>query len=239
MKDAGFASIIRGNKQPTEPLVKSAQAGEFHTKGYSECLIEIQKLEEFTETDLDLIKEIQNLRNALAHFAADVDVADIRKTMAWLLIRVLAMFAAGEDRDIGEFQTYRSFLDPDTFSALINFGPYRAEAFEAANDNPDSESVFRCWECEADTLSLRSSDTYFCYCCGLTVITQAAAFADCMICGAQQGVCYDPLNTTNGNYRGRCLHCHTFIWLQRCNYCGSIRMAIEQLKPEPCEYCSE
>jgi hypothetical protein len=117
------------------------------------------------------------------------------------------MFAAGQDRDVGEFQNYRRLLDENNFMALTSFDPYRAEAVEAASDSLDSESVFRCWERKEDALSLRNSVTYFCYCCGLTVVEECAMFADCMLCRKNNGIFYDPLNTTNGLFRGLCLFC--------------------------------
>jgi hypothetical protein len=167
-RDKALSAIIRGNQLPRGSLTKAAQAGDFRTIGYSECVKEISKQGEITEKDIEVIGRLQNLRNALVHFAASIDIADVRINTAWILVRVPAMFAAGEDRDIGEFQNHRSFLDSDNFSSLINFGPYRDDAVDVAAENLGSEDIFRCWECENDSISLRTSETYYCYCCGLT-----------------------------------------------------------------------
>jgi len=141
--------------------------------------------------------------------------------------------------DIGEFQNHRSFLDPDNFSSLISFGPYRDDAVDVAADNLDSDDVFRCWECENDSLSLRPSETYYCYCCGLTAVSEAASYCNCTICGANRGVCYDPLSTTNEQHRGRCLHCHAFVWVWHCPDCGSTRTNKELTGPQRCQRCTE
>jgi hypothetical protein len=238
-RDQGIESIIVGHKLPSAPILKSEIDGRFRTISYSECLKSIRLREELTSTDNRLIKELQDLRNALVHFAADIDIAKIRQSTAWLLVRALAMFAAGQDRDVGEFQNYRGFLKEINFAALTNFGPYRAEAVEAAVDSPDSESVFRCWECKEDALSLRGSGTYFCYCCGLTAVEECATFTDCMLCRENNGIFYDPLNTTNGFFRGRCLFCESFIWLLPCDICGRFFGAREMLSVPSCQYCPE
>ncbi len=179
--------------------------GRFRTIPYSRCLEQIQLEEGFTEIEVELIERVQQLRNTLAHFAAEVDISETRNDLAYVLIRALAMFAAGPDRDQGEFQDHRRFLDGRNFVALIGFEPYRAEAIDSAIDSLDSEKVVRCWECLNDSLSLRPSGTYFCHCCGLTVLSDAVAFADCDQCRQSDGVFYDPLNKTNGFLLGRCL----------------------------------
>lgn len=240
VKDIGINSITPGGGNiPSGPLMEAARKGEFHTIGYSECLKEIRKIEGINEADEELIRRLQQLRNALVHFAAEIDIVDVRNSTAWLLIRVLAMFAAGQDRDIGEWQTHRSFLDADTFSSLINFEPYRAESVDAASDNLDSEDVFRCWNCKEDALSVRSSGTYFCYCCGLTAYVEVAAYADCALCGAIQGVFYDPLNITNDHYRGQCLHCNTLVWVWKCRECEGTLATKDVIDHTPCKFCSE
>ena len=156
-RDNGLSAIIRGNQLPRESLMKAAQAGDFRTIGYSECVKVFSKQGEITKNDIEVIGRLQNLRNALVHFAASIDIADVRVNAAFILVRVLAMFAAGEDRDTGEFQNHQSFLDPDNFSSLVSFGPYRDDAVDVAADNLDSDDVFRCWECENDLLSLQTS----------------------------------------------------------------------------------
>jgi hypothetical protein len=239
VKDRDISAIVQTGAVPSGSPIEAAMAGRFRTIGFAKCLDEIRKEGEIGDAEEELIGRLQNLRNALVHFSADVDVHDIRTSAAWLLIRVLAMFAAGQDRDVGEMQTHRQFLDPENFAALTQFEPYRSESVDAANDSLDSEDVFRCWECEEDALSLRSSDTYFCYCCGLTADAVVAAYTDCSVCGARQGVCFDALNQTRGHYRGRCLHCHCFLWVWRCKDCDYTRAIEELADPAPCPECAE
>ena len=69
-RDKGLSAIIRGNQLPRESLMKAAQAGDFRTIGYSECVKEFSKQGEITENDIEVIGRLQNLRNALVHFAA-------------------------------------------------------------------------------------------------------------------------------------------------------------------------
>lgn len=168
----------------------------------------------------ELIDRVQQLRNSLVHFAADIDVHELRMDVAWLLIRALAMFAAGQERDQGEMQTHARFLDPVNFSLLINCKPYRDEAVDSALDSIDSEYVLRCWECEVDALSVRPSGTHFCHCGGLTADLSTAEFAACASCEEAKGVCFDPLNQTNGVHHGRCLHCKTSVDVVTCKVCG-------------------
>ncbi len=192
-----------------------------------------------SETDNELIGRLQNLRNALVHFAASIDIDEVRMDIAWLLIRVLSMFAAGDDRDNGEMRNHRSFLDPDNFSSLVNFGPYRDEAVDAAGDNLDTEDVFRCWECENDSMSLRVSETYYCYCCGLSAIGHVADYADCPRCHARRGVFYDALNANNDQHRGRCLHCHADVWVWRCPDCAASSTDEKLTGRIICKSCSD
>ena len=74
-----------------------------------------------SETEEELFRRVQDLRNALVHFTADVDVETVKMELAWVLIGSLGMFAAGEERDQGEMQTHARFLDPENFKRLTNF----------------------------------------------------------------------------------------------------------------------
>lgn len=226
VKEKGLAAIVRG-APPSGNLLAAARNGSLKTIGYGECLKAIREDESFTQAEEELVGSVQQLRNSLVHFAAEIDVQDVQMELAWLLIRALAMFGAGQERDQGEMQTHGRFLDPANFSRLINFKPYRDEAVDSALDSIDSEDVLRCWECEVDALSVRPSDTYFCHCCGLTADLGMAQFTACHLCGEAKGVCFDPLNETAGVLRGRCLHCRTFVGVVPCNVCGIARSQTE------------
>lgn len=211
--------------------------GKFRTIPYSQCLEKIRVEEGLTEIEGELIEKIQQLRNKLTHFAAEIDISETRNDLVWVLIRALAMFAAGSDRDQGEFQDHRRFLDGRNFVALIAFKPYRAEAIDSAHDSFDSEKVVRCWKCLNDTLSLRPSDTYFCHCCGFTVDSNAVAFADCDKCGHEDGIFYDQNNITNGLFLGRCLFCNQNMSLWECDQCGVLNSSVRGSMSLVCKEC--
>ena len=234
--DKGLEAIVRG-AVPTGDLLAVARSGAMRTIGYGECLKAIREDEAFTEMEEELVERIQQLRNSLVHFAADIDVDEVRMKLAWLLIRALAMFAAGQERDQGEMQTHARFLDPTNFLRLTSFKPYRDEAVDSAMDSLDSDEVLRCWECEVDALSVRPSDTYFCHCCGLTAELGMAEFTACALCGEAKGVCFDPLNDTDGVHRGRCLHCRTFLGVTRCASCEIARSHAEPRIARVCPEC--
>ena len=128
-------------------------------------------------------------------------------------------------------------MDPDVFERLTNFGPYQAQSVDSAIESLDGENVYRCWECGVDALSARLSENYFCHCCGLTVIIDAAAFVSCALCGEADGVCFDPLNETRGVYRGKCLNCETFVGVVVCEVCGVARSQAEGLPALECPVC--
>jgi hypothetical protein len=235
IREHGLSVIVRGTP-PSGDLLAAARSGSLRTIGYGECLKAIREAEAFTPIEEELVGRVQQLRNSLVHFAADVDVNELQMDLAWLLIRALGMFAAGQERDQGEMQTHARFLDAANFQRLINFRPYRDEAVDSALDSIDSEEVLRCWECGVDALSVRPSDTYFCHCCGLTAELGMASFASCVLCGETKGVCYDPLNETGGVHKGRCLHCETFVGVVTCASCGT---AQSQLEGRPALACAE
>ena len=155
-----------------------------------------------------------------------------------MLIRALGMFAAGEERDCGQFQNHRRFLNDANFKALTTYGAYRDEAVDSAIEDIDSEQVFRCWECGVDAMSLRVSSTYFCHCCGLTVGANSVAYADCSLCESPRGVCYDRLNSTNGLHHGKCLHCDKRLMVWRCSQCGATHSLLGDSPPTSCKQCS-
>jgi len=206
IREFGLSSIVSG-KVPDEPIELASRKGNLRTIGYGACLKKIQDNEGFSTTEFDLVHRLQNLRNSLVHFAADVDVEEIQVDAAWMLIRALGMFAAGHERDVGDFESHRRFLSDANFKTLTNFRAYRDEAVDSAIESIDSDQVFRCWECGDGSMSLRVSGTFFCHCCGLSVVGHAVAYVDCPSCKAVNGVCYDPLNSASGMHYGKCLYC--------------------------------
>ena len=236
--EGGFRSIVKGSI-PRGDLVAAASSGRLRTIGYSEGLKKIWQDESFSDTDRELFGRAQNLRNALVHFTADVDVDEVRMELAWVLIGALGIFGAGQDRDQGEMQTHERFLDQDVFEHLTNFRPYRDQSVDSALESLDGENVYRCWVCGVDALSARASDTYFCHCCGLTADMDMAAFVNCTLCGEADGVCFDPLNETQGVHHGRCLHCETFVGVVVCDACGGTRSQAEGLPALECPVCAD
>ena len=236
VKESGFSSIVNGSV-PKGDLVAAATSGRLRTIGYSQGLKEIQQQEGFSKTERELFLRAQNLRNALVHFTAEVNVDEVRKELSSVLIGALAIFAAGEEREQGEFQTHARFLDLDVFERLTKFEPYRAQAVRSASESLDGEKEYRCWGCGVEALSARLSENYFCHCCGLTVVMDAAAFVSCALCGEADSVCYDPLNETRGVYRGKCLLCETFVGVVMCEECGVVRSQAEGLPAPECPVC--
>jgi hypothetical protein len=207
--------------------------------GYAQVLEALEGIEFLSDMDRELMKEVARLRNKLVHFTAEIDLKDIRITAAHLILKGLNRFAAERRRDDGYFDTHRAILTTHNFSTLVTFRPYRDEAVDDALDSPDTEAVFRCWECEADALSLRASETYFCHCCGLVAQARVAKFAACCACDASDGVVYDPLNTTHGMHVGKCLHCGVRPFIKICELCGTVASQLEKRKRAMCEDCRE
>lgn len=232
----GLQRIAKG-RLSERSAVKLARVGQLKTIGYSKCLALISKEEFPTSGDLLALQAVRDLRNALVHFVASINIDEVRMRSAWMLIRVLAMFAAAEQRDIGEFQTHSRFLDPDNYQKLIRLRAYRDEAVDAAIENIDTEETLRCWECGAHTLTIRATDTLFCWCCGLTVDSSAVSHEDCDLCDSPKGIFYDPHNPTDGCYRGKCTECDTFVWLYYCDECLEVSVVPEHAGPTLCTSC--
>jgi hypothetical protein len=200
----GMSTIVDG-QMPTD--LDRIRSGEFRSIGYRQAIRALSEIEALSDLDRELFDEAAGLRNKLVHFAGEVDVAQVRVACAHLAIRALNRFASAGWRDNGEFLNHCRLLSGSSLTSLTSFEPYRAEAVDSALDDPDTETVFRCWECKADALSLRCSGTYFCHCCGLSAQSHTAAYADCRFCGTQNAVVYDALNRSQDGHDGKCLHC--------------------------------
>ena len=235
--EMGLSSIVEGTL-PQRPIKEIIRRGNFRTIGYAKCLAALNDIEPLNEMDTELVREVARLRNRLVHFAADVDLQEVRVTAAHLVLKGLNRFAAGQTRDIGQFQNHSRVLTKENFHTLTTFAPYRAEAVDDAIDHPDNEDVFRCWKCEVDSLSLRASGTYFCHCCGLTADSSVADFADCCACEEARAVVYDPLNATDGNHDGKCLLCGNRPFISICDECGTAHSHLESRPSKLCPRCS-
>jgi hypothetical protein len=222
VRDSGVADIVRKGAVPRGgDLLVAAGLGHFTTIGYDACLEKVAELEWLGEWQRDLIGDLQKMRNTLVHFAGTLEIESTRNTVAALLVQVLALFAAGQARDNPEMLTHRQFLDRGSFDELTAHPVYRAEAYDAASGDPDAEAIFPCWNCEQETLTLRTTDVYFCWTCGIGAEKDAAGFAPCWQCRRDDVVCYDRLNETDGAHYGRCLFCNSTAFVSLCEWCGT------------------
>lgn len=221
VREAGLQSIVQG-KLPSENLDRAVKEGNFSTLGFGKVLDLVGMIEGLTDDEKRLINELVNLRNDLVHFASEIDPESVKLSCVHILARVLSIFALGEARDVGEMEDYRRFLSEPNFKELINFGPYRAEAVDAALESLDTEKVLKCYMCGNESFCLRASENYFCHCCGFGVVSDAIAFASCDACGSVEAVFFDPLNTTNNMHYGKCMDCEVKQWVWECPDCGSV-----------------
>ena len=236
-KDHGLKTIAK-TQMLDKDFLDVASSGELKTIDYISCLRKVQEYEWISETDKELFLRAKTVRDALVNSYLDIDVEGIRIDLAWCLAGALAIFGAGQERDQGEMQTHRRFLAQDVLDKLINFEPYRSQAVDSAIDDPANEELYRCWECGVDALGARESDTYFCYCCGLTAILEMAKYVRCFMCETPNGVCYDPLNEADGIHHGRCLHCEEFVGVFVCQECGTASSQKRGTRAPECSTCT-
>lgn len=211
--------------------------GNFSTLGFGEVLNLVDAMEGLCDDEKYIINELVYLRNDLVHFASEIETESVKLSCAHSLARVLSIFALGGARDEGEMRDYRRFLSESNFKDLINFEPYRAEAVDAAIESLDTEKILKCYLCGNESFCLRPSDTYFCHCCGFRANSDAIAFSDCSVCGAKERFCFDPLNTTNNMYYGRCMDCEVKQWAWECQDCGTVVSQIETKGRRTCPTC--
>ncbi|OGT20401.1 MAG: hypothetical protein A2522_09210 [Gallionellales bacterium RIFOXYD12_FULL_53_10] len=236
VREAGLQSIVQG-KLPSENLDRAVKEGNFSTLGFGKVLDLVGAIEGLMDDEKRLINELVNLRNDLVHFASEVDPESVKLSCVHILARVLSIFALGEARDVGEMENYRRFLSEQNFNKLVNFGPYRAEAVDAALESLDAEKVLKCYMCGNESFCLRASENYFCHCCGFGVVSDAIAFAACDACGSVEGVFFDPLNTTNNMHYGKCMDCEVKQWVWECPDCGSVVSQVDGKARRTCPTC--
>ena len=225
VREDGFEAIIRKGSVPRGDLVKAAAEGHFSTLGFDRCLEEISKFESVGEWERHLFANLQKQRNTLIHFAGKLDVELTKQSVAGLLAHVLALFAAGQDRDAPQAETYEQFLEYSNFQAVTNHPEYLSEAFDAASADEGASALFFCWNCERETLTQHPTETYFCWSCGLAADIDVAGFADCWQCRRQDAVCYDGLNNSDGVHYGRCLICRATAFVRQYKCCDTIQSA--------------
>lgn len=236
VREAGLQAIVRG-KLPSGDIERAVNEGNFSTLGFGEVLDLVDAIEGLRDDEKRLIYELVNVRNDLVHFAADIDPESVKINCVHSLARVLSIFALGEARDVGEMEDYRRFLTESNFTKLINFEPYRAEAVDAALENLDTEKVVKCYLCGNESFCLRLSETYFCHCCGLGVVSDAIAFAACHACGEDDRVFFDPLNETNKMHHGKCMDCDVKQWVWECSTCGTVVSQLGGKRRQACPTC--
>ncbi|MBU9663871.1 hypothetical protein KTF22_18515 [Burkholderia multivorans] len=236
VQEEGLQSIIRG-KLPSKNLERAVKECNFSTLGFGEVLDLVDAIEGLRDDEKSLINELVGLRNDLVHFSSEIDPESVKLNCVHILARVLSMFALGEARDVGEMEDYRRFLSEPNFQELINFEPYRAETVDAAHESLDGEKVLKCYLCGNESFCLRVSENYFCHCCGFRVVSDAIAFATCDVCGSEEGVFFDPLNTTNNMHYGKCMDCEIYQWAWECPDCGSVISQLEGKARRACPTC--
>lgn len=236
VREAGLQSIVRG-KLPAGDVARAVKEGNFSTLGFGDVLGLVDAIEGLRDDEKNLIHQLVNVRNDLVHFASDIDPERVKLNCVHSLARVLSIFAVGEKRDAGEMEDYRQFLSESNFQELIGFGPYRAEAVKAAQENWDTEKVLKCYLCGNESFCLRTSESYFCHCCGHGVVSDAISFAACDACGSEDGVFYDPLNETNNMHYGKCMDCEVKQWVWECTDCGTLVSQLEGKKRRACPTC--
>jgi len=233
IQEAGFQSIIRG-RLPSD-IERAVKENNFSTLGFGEILDLLDAIEGLKDDEKELINELVNLRNDLVHFSSEVVPESVKLSCAHILARVLSIFALGKARDVGTMEDYHIFLSESNFKRLINFDPYRGEAADAAYESLGTEKVLKCYMCGNESLSLRTSENYFCHCCGIVIIRDSIAFTTCEACGSKEGVIFDPLNTANKMHYGKCMDCKVRQCV--CTDCGSAVPQVDGMYLQTCPTC--
>lgn len=236
VREAGLQSIVRG-KLPSGDIERAVKEGSFSTLGFGDVLELVDAIEGLRDDEKSLIYELVNLRNDLVHFSSEVAPEEVKLKCVHSLARVLSIFALGEARDAGEMEDYHQFLSEPNFEELINFDPYRAEAVDAALESLDTEKILKCYRCGNESFCLRTSEFYFCHCCGFGVTSDAIDFAACHTCGLEEGVFFDPLNTTNNMHYGKCMDCDVKQWVWECQNCNTVISQLDGQVRRGCPTC--
>lgn len=189
--------------------------GDFRSISYWKVVKRLEEAELVSELDLATIREIQQLRNKLVHFAADPAEADVRRGCLALVQRALCLFADRRGQAGGGMEGHTRTIGSENFRALMRDEDYRDVAVEHVSHCHKVDAIRYCWECENYTLARLSSwESYYCYCCGSGLSERAVGFADCSVCSESYGVYYDPGNPgPDGAYFGKCCDCKTEQWV--------------------------
>ncbi|MFZ3282925.1 hypothetical protein [Pseudomonas sp.] len=227
LQESGLAAIM-------ENLNPGVDIESIRTITFSASIKAVESLESFVEWEYNAILKMAALRNKLIHFSTEVEPEVLKGNCLSLICSALAMFAKGQSRDYGEMVDYSTFLSAGNLLVLTSNESYRSEALDAAYDNIDSKAVKYCYKCKCESLSLRTSDVYFCHCCGFTIDKEVVSFATCAICSAHSMVFYDALNITGVSHYGKCMACERFQWVQACRDCDRITVTLKPLSKSAC-----
>lgn len=235
VSELGLDSVTEGKVSRSK-----IQTGDFHSISYAKALQKLRHVEAFNEYDLDVIADVQRLRNKLVHFSADVDSDQVHSICCALLVRALCLFADGDRQDNGEMVDHRRFLTSKNYKQLVASEAYRAEAFDFASDSLDHDKVVRCWNCNNETLGFRSfTENYYCYCCGFSIFSDTVGFARCVHCAVDDGVYFDALNGDGKSlHHGKCGYCDEFQFVFVCPDCESVRAVASNRRSVRCRECS-
>jgi hypothetical protein len=232
----GLNSITEGQVVPLSKL----QTGDFRSISYGKVLDQLKEVEAFNEYDLDVIADVQRLRNKLVHFTADVTSEQAYSNCCSLLVRALCLFADGDRRDAGEMTDHRRFLTSENYERLIASDQYRVEAFDFATDSTDDGRIVRCWNCRNETLGFSSyTESYYCYCCGFSIGSDTVGFTRCTHCKKDDGVYFDALNNDEKAFHhGKCGYCDTSQFVFVCPECEAFRAVASNTHSVRCLECS-
>ncbi|MDZ3826562.1 MULTISPECIES: hypothetical protein [Pseudomonas] len=232
--ELGINSILVGGIDSAK-----LQAGNFQTTPYSKLIKKLEKVEEFSDYDLEIIRSVQQLRNKLVHFNVE-STHDYRYAECFaLLVRALFLFASRDIWTNGEMIDHTRFLTKGNYRNLVTNEAFRAEAVDFACDSYDVDKVLRCFNCGTDSFGFSGGwDIYYCYCCGVSVHSDVVDFAQCASCGMEDGVYFDLMNSdVNKFHLGKCGYCKEFQSVLNCPECSTVESFPQGAKPAACPEC--
>ncbi|MBD9612230.1 hypothetical protein IB245_12030 [Pseudomonas sp. PDM02] len=233
VSECGLEAFVLGNTTYSD-----FQSGSFRSLGFGKVIEKLEDVEIFDEDDLDIIREVQELRNKLVHFSIETTPQKANLNCLTLLVRALTLFADRHHWNSGEMSDYRRFLTEDNYSRLIFSEDYRAEAYDFASGKLDYSDIFRCWHCENETLGYFDSENYYCFCCGFSINSDSVGFTKCAHCGHRDGVYFDSLNLTAGFHFGKCGYCENKQFVYNCLACEGFQAVTDMSSIERCLNCS-
>jgi hypothetical protein len=232
VSECGLEAFVLGNTTYSD-----FQDGSFRSLGFGKVIEKLENVEIFNEDDLDIIREVQALRNKLVHFSFETTPQTTNLNCLTLLVRALSLFADRYNWDSGEMRDYRRFLTENNYSRLILSEDYRAEAYDFASGKLDYDDIFRCWHCKNETLGYFESENYYCFCCGFSINSDSVGFTTCVHCEHHHGVYFDSLNLTAGFHFGKCGYCNRKQFVHSCLSCERFQAVADMTSFERCPKC--